>query len=521
MGTTINSNVPTIDRRIDSVNGSRNFSTISSTATNLSSSSNDYRTIDSNNMPKFHAHDHHSTVNSTIMAESSGPIPSRLRRRQRISILKKLREKLANNNSEDFSSSSTPPSFVAAGSSASDLSPTTQNCSRRARNKNVLKIGVNGHQQPPPPSTVSSGSRSSTMRSWRLVDEFFRGAGSRGRSSGAAGTAAGVGTAGTAAGVASQQGTMSSCRSIFSNKTIIYDDKSLEIFKPAFCTIVNVDSSTEQQQSTTIGDQETDQTSNAQSVADCIRASSNAESLPYNADAGQPPQSSVQLVGWRLRQDLVNDDECPEQNRSTMNDTAQTSVDEALNGRTSLLAPEDLPQIFANGWPLPPVIPNSMINLNESYDDPKECCCTGYISHSFMIRIFIAVISLIGLSCVIVGTILGALTVSGSTRLTLCLLMIGVGVVLIIVSGIAWRLTSLDPRVSLSCWSILGLRTFGRDQSFYPDNRQSSACYRMRNGRRGAPYFSNLPSEFIWRPPPPTYQASVQEVRLQKYRDKN
>lgn len=53
------------------------------------------------------------------------------------------------------------------------------------------------------------------------------------------------------------------------------------------------------------------------------------------------------------------------------------------------------------------------------------CCGSGRESQSIFVRWFIGIISLIGLSCVIVGIVLGALTISGSTRLTLCLLMIG------------------------------------------------------------------------------------------------
>lgn len=51
-------------------------------------------------------------------------------------------------------------------------------------------------------------------------------------------------------------------------------------------------------------------------------------------------------------------------------------------------------------------------------------CCALHSQATWM-RVFIAVISVLGLGCVVVGIVLGALTVTGTARLTLCLLMIG------------------------------------------------------------------------------------------------
>jgi len=102
--------------------------------------------------------------------------------------------------------------------------------------------------------------------------------------------------------------------------------------------------------------------------------------------------------------------------------------------------------------------------------------------------------------------VLGAMKASGREHLTVSLLMIGVGIVLITVSGIAWRLTSQDAP---SCRAMLGLSSYhdygdGRFLNRPPFPRSATAH----------PYAGMMYSEFQYRPPPPSYQASMQEYRL-------
>ncbi|KAH6942563.1 hypothetical protein HPB50_007969 [Hyalomma asiaticum] len=81
-----------------------------------------------------------------------------------------------------------------------------------------------------------------------------------------------------------------------------------------------------------------------------------------------------------------------------------------------------------------------------------------------------------------------------------------VGIVLITVSGIAWRLTSHEAP---SCRAMLGLRG---DE---PGGRRFVPRVPPYGGRPGGhPYAAMLYPEFQYRPPPPSYQASMQEYRL-------
>merc|ERR1711971_745854 len=87
--------------------------------------------------------------------------------------------------------------------------------------------------------------------------------------------------------------------------------------------------------------------------------------------------------------------------------------------------------------------------------------------------------------------------------------MIGVGVVLITVSGIAWRMTSRDAP---SCRAMMGLDPhakygIGGDTRFMQPRG-------LPYPRTAHPYAGMLYSEFQYRPPPPSYQASMQEYRL-------
>nr|CAD7263944.1 unnamed protein product [Timema shepardi] len=84
-----------------------------------------------------------------------------------------------------------------------------------------------------------------------------------------------------------------------------------------------------------------------------------------------------------------------------------------------------------------------------------------------------------------------------------------VGIVLITVSGVAWRLTAHDAP---TCRMMLGLGG-GEDGSAEP-NRRFVPRLPPSYGRPHHPYAAMMYPEFQYRPPPPSYQASMQEYRL-------
>jgi len=139
-------------------------------------------------------------------------------------------------------------------------------------------------------------------------------------------------------------------------------------------------------------------------------------------------------------------------------------------------------------------------------EEEAKSCCGVSVSQTVSIRWFIVMIAFVGICCAVVGTVLGAMKASGREHLTVSLLMIGVGIVLITVSGIAWRMTSQDAP---SCRAMLGLSSYhdygdGRFLNRPPFPRSATAH----------PYAGMMYSEFQYRPPPPSYQASMQEYRL-------
>ncbi|GAB6032628.1 hypothetical protein CHUAL_011507 [Chamberlinius hualienensis] len=138
-------------------------------------------------------------------------------------------------------------------------------------------------------------------------------------------------------------------------------------------------------------------------------------------------------------------------------------------------------------------------------DEPKHCCGVA-VTQTVSIRWFIVMIAFVGLCCAVVGTVLGALKATGREHLTVSLLMIGVGIVLITVSGIAWRLTSHDAP---SCRMMLGLHSDEPEP-----NRRFVPRVPPSYGRPHHPYAAMMYPEFQYRPPPPSYQASMQEYRL-------
>lgn len=57
-------------------------------------------------------------------------------------------------------------------------------------------------------------------------------------------------------------------------------------------------------------------------------------------------------------------------------------------------------------------------------ETPKSCCGV-VVTQTVSIRWFIVMIAFVGICCVIVGTVLGAMKASGREHLTVSLLMIG------------------------------------------------------------------------------------------------
>ncbi|KAJ8682479.1 hypothetical protein QAD02_018271 [Eretmocerus hayati] len=124
--------------------------------------------------------------------------------------------------------------------------------------------------------------------------------------------------------------------------------------------------------------------------------------------------------------------------------------------------------------------------------DPGQKQCCGL--NSPPVRWSIFGVGVVGLICAGAGALLGALRASGRDHIAVALLMIGIGVVLITVSAVAWRVTSHE-----NCGDLFGLSSFSR---------------RIPPARPMHPYAAMIYPEFQFRAPPPSYQASMQEYRL-------
>ncbi|XP_058460477.1 uncharacterized protein LOC131436051 [Malaya genurostris] len=142
--------------------------------------------------------------------------------------------------------------------------------------------------------------------------------------------------------------------------------------------------------------------------------------------------------------------------------------------------------------------PIPIIRSSPSERSRKGCC--GHWFAGPPLRALIAVVALGGVACALGGAALGATGLAGSptSHLTAALLMIGVGVILVTVSGAAWRMTAPGAPPCLGLGSTVDL---GR-------------CSRRPCGRGGSTPHGLLYPEFQHRPPPPSYQASMQEYRL-------
>ncbi|XP_062543177.1 uncharacterized protein LOC134210843 [Armigeres subalbatus] len=142
--------------------------------------------------------------------------------------------------------------------------------------------------------------------------------------------------------------------------------------------------------------------------------------------------------------------------------------------------------------------PIPIMRSSPSERSRKGCC--GHWFAGPPLRALIAVVALGGVACALGGAALGATGLAGSptSHLTAALLMIGVGVILVTVSGAAWRMTAPGAPPCLGLGSTVDL---GR-------------CSRRPCGRSGSTPHGLLYPEFQHRPPPPSYQASMQEYRL-------
>ncbi|KAK3875223.1 hypothetical protein Pcinc_019884 [Petrolisthes cinctipes] len=140
-------------------------------------------------------------------------------------------------------------------------------------------------------------------------------------------------------------------------------------------------------------------------------------------------------------------------------------------------------------------------------EEEAKSCCGLLVTQAVSIRWFIIMIAFVGLCCTVVGTVLGAVKTYNSEYVTITLLMIGVGIVLITVSGVAWHLTSRDA----PCRVMLGLAPHDPNRG---EPRRFMARMAPAFGRPHHPYAAMMYPEFQYRPPPPSYQASMQEYRL-------
>lgn len=89
---------------------------------------------------------------------------------------------------------------------------------------------------------------------------------------------------------------------------------------------------------------------------------------------------------------------------------------------------------------------------------------------------------------------------------------------MVTVSGVAWRLTSHDASNCRSLWGLGGstesLEACGGALTGNGGARRFVPRLPPSYGRPHHPYAAMMYPEFQYRPPPPSYQASMQEYRL-------
>ncbi|CAO1440414.1 unnamed protein product [Diamesa hyperborea] len=143
--------------------------------------------------------------------------------------------------------------------------------------------------------------------------------------------------------------------------------------------------------------------------------------------------------------------------------------------------------------------PIPVIRRSPSEHSGRKGCCGQFFQSPKSLGL-IAMVALGGVACALGGAALGASGLAGppTTHLTVSLLMIGIGVVLVTISGVAWRITTSDSTVCLGIEHGPDFEHCGRQQ-----------CMRNSGMSHGLLY-----PEFQHRSPPPSYQASMQEYRL-------
>ncbi|GAU87684.1 hypothetical protein RvY_00497 [Ramazzottius varieornatus] len=170
-------------------------------------------------------------------------------------------------------------------------------------------------------------------------------------------------------------------------------------------------------------------------------------------------------------------------------------------------------------------------------EDNQKRCCGPYWEERWCgsgpttvnIRWFIVVICFIALCCVVVGIVLGSLKganeFTADDSLTIALLLIGVGIILLAVSGVAWRLTAKQgsaPSLRHMLGFVPSRATSPALQSFRPSHGHThtgSSFHGLlrtsfgRNQCPAAPYYDLSSSSFHIRPPPPSYHATMADYR--------
>ena len=224
----------------------------------------------------------------------------------------------------------------------------------------------------------------------------------------------------------------------------------------------------------------------------------------FMAAAGPP----VEMTGWRLNQQF--DPTAAPDNRHLLGRGGRGGLERRR--QEAVLAPEDLPRLYPTQG-LPQWSRTAVLDFEEEEAGRKAC-----LTQALVIRVFIGTICTIGASCVVAGIVLGALSGAGTTRLTLCGLMIGVGAVLVAVSGIAWRLTSFDtssfhPSQPSRCCGLFRRRG-GRSHSSLPLFHQITGRHPYFNLTGRPPLPPPHMAPFPFHPPPPSYQASVRDAAL-------
>lgn len=163
-----------------------------------------------------------------------------------------------------------------------------------------------------------------------------------------------------------------------------------------------------------------------------------------------------------------------------------------------------------DNWRPPPPPPQHVLSQCPLPDlvtprrQARKQCCGLLAAHSVAVRWLVIAVAALGLLCSVVGTVVGVVRATGRDHLTVSLLLIGLGIVLVSMSGFAWRLTARDAP---SCRAMFGLRRARHEphRRFVP---------RVPHYGRPHPFSAMLYPDIPLRPPPPSYQASMQEYRL-------